>query len=202
MSNRRNVFLKASFVLPQWKKRPRECAARPRECVACPRECVWQEGVCVKHTLTSATHTHEGMPHTHKDLQYTLTSFFWHYGRTKLGHSKKRWATIWHYWSVVYFTESYLHTRISFHSLSLSPTPSCLTCLLYFLPRTLFLCQLASLSSPASFHAPSFSVSWPLSPLLLPSLHPRSLTFYISLSSYSNLRYFKLNFIQSSWCSG
>jgi hypothetical protein len=165
MSNRRNVFLKASFVLPQWKKRPRECAARPRECVACPRECVMQEGVCVKHTLPSATHTHEGMPHTHEDLQYTLPSFiFWHYGRTKLGHSKKRWATIWHYWSVVYFTESYLHTRISFHSLS--PPP-----------------PLASLTYCTFFHAPSFSVSWPLSPLLLPSMHPLSLSAGLSLLS-------------------
>jgi len=158
MSNRRNVFLKASFVLPQWKKKAEGVCCKAEGVCGVPEGvCDAGGSVCETHTPECNTHSRGHATHSRGLAVHTPEFYFWHYGRTKLGHSKKRWATIWHYWSVVYFTESYLHTRISFHSLSLSPTPSCLTCLLYFLPRTLFLCQLASLSSPASFLAPSLA---------------------------------------------
>ena len=161
-------------------------------------------GVCVSHTLPPASHTPSGTPHTPSALQHTPSDFFSIEGEQNWP-SKKRFSDLTLLKHSIFY--GILSAYPNFISLSLSPTPSCLTCLLYFLPRTLFLCQLASLSSPASFHAPSFSVSWPLSPLLLPSTHPLSLsagslTFYISLSSYSNLQYFKQNVMQSSWCSG
>ena len=136
MSNRRNVFLKASFVLPQWKKKAEGV-------------CDAGGSVCETHTPECNTHSQGQATHSRGLAVHTPEFYFWHYGRTKLGHSKKRWATIWHYWSVVYFTEYYLHFPNSF-----PPSPPLLSSsLLSLLP--------ACILSPASLHFST--LSFPLS---------------------------------------